>query len=280
MTAMCGAEASNRDAILIFYEDVLLKGRMDLLHRLVARSYVPHVPRFARGLAPAAGCEALLQRLCGAGPLPNEVKRIIGDGDFVFTHVKYPGPGPVPVAGSDVFQFDEEGRICAHWNVRQPLGRTAGDIDEWFTAAPPAPAPTPVPLDRGQLKARVREMLDELWAKGDSSLVAKYYAESYVQHNPDMPGGFARIKEVLDNDIRGHIQATGAPFPIEIHHLGAEGDLVFLHLSLFMAGINRNAGERSTNVDIFRVDQSGLMIEHWDVLQIQGEALPDSLTIF
>jgi predicted SnoaL-like aldol condensation-catalyzing enzyme len=47
-----------------------------------------------------------------------------------------------------------------------------------------------------------------------------------------------------------------------------------------MAGINRNAGESSTNVDIFRVDQSGLMIEHWDVLQIQGEGLPDSRTIF
>jgi predicted SnoaL-like aldol condensation-catalyzing enzyme len=273
---MSGAEASHKDATLSFYEDVLLKGRTDLLRRLVARSYVPHVPRFARGAAPATGCEALLQRLRATGPLPNEVKRIICDGDFVFTHVKY--PGPVPVAGSDVFQFDEEGRICAHWNVRQPLRRTAGDIDEWFTAAPPAPEP--VTLDRGQLKARVREMLDELWAKGDSSLVAKYYAESYVQHNPDMRGGFARIKEVLDNDIRGRIQATGAPFPIEMHHIGAEGDLVFLHLSLFMAGINRSGGERSTNVDIFRVDPSGLMIEHWDVLQIQGEALPNSLTVF
>ena len=265
----------------MFYQDVLLKGRTDLLQRLVARSYVPHVPRFVRGPMPTIGCEALQQRLRASGPLPNEVKRMIGDGDFVFTHVKY--PGPAPVAGSDVFQFDEEGRICAHWNVRQPLGRTSGDIDEWFAAAPPvsgAAGPVPVTLDRGQLKARVREMLDELWSKGDSSLLAKYYAESYVQHNPDMPGGFARIKEVLDNDIRGHIRATGAPFPIEIHHIGAEGDLVFLHLSLCMAGINRNAGERSTNVDIFRVDQSGLMIEHWDVLQIQGEALPDSLTIF
>src|SRR5712672_2248341 len=98
MTAMCGAEASHRDAILIFYEDVLLKGRLDLLHRLVARSYVPHVPRFARGLAPAAGCEALLQRLCAWGPLPNEVKRIICDGDFVLTMSSIPGPGPLPGA--------------------------------------------------------------------------------------------------------------------------------------------------------------------------------------
>ena len=52
------------------------------------------------------------------------------------------------------------------------------------------------------------------------------------------------------------------------------------HKDAILSGINRNAGESSTNVDIFRVDQSGLMIEHWDVLQMQGEALPNSLTIF
>jgi predicted SnoaL-like aldol condensation-catalyzing enzyme len=268
-------EAAHKDATLLLYEDVLLNGRIGSLHRLVSTSYVPHVPRFAQSTAPAAGREALLERLKVTGPLPNEVQRIICDGDFVFTHVKY--PGPVPIAGSDVFQFDDQGRICAHWNVRQPL-RRAGDTDAWFTAAPHSPAP--IGPDRARLKALVREMLDKLWAQGDSTLIAKYYSESYVQHNPDMPGGFARIKEVLDTDIRQYVQSTGTRFPIEIHHLGAEGDLVFLHLSLFMAGINRNAGDSSTNVDIFRVDQSGRLIEHWDVLQMQSEMLPSSSTIF
>ena len=269
-------EAAQKEATLLLYEDVLSQGRIDSLHRLVSTSYVPHVPRFAQSTAPAAGREALLERLRVSGPLPNEVKRIICDGDLVFTHVKY--PGPVPIAGSDVFQFDDQGRICAHWNVRQPLRRRTGDTDQWFTAAPRSAAP--LTLDRERLKARVREMLDELWAKGDSTLIGTYYSESYVQHNPDMPGGFARIKEVLDTDIRGYVQSTGTRFPIEIHHLGAEGDLVFLHLSLFMAGINRNAGDSSTNVDIFRVDRSGRMTEHWDVLQMQSEMLPSSSTIF
>jgi predicted SnoaL-like aldol condensation-catalyzing enzyme len=273
---MRGSEAAHEDAILILYGDVLLQGRIDLLRRLVSPSYVPHVPRFAQGVAPAGGCEALFERLRASGPVPNEVKRIICDGDIALAHVKY--PGPVPIAGADVFRFDAEGRICAHWNVRQPLERSAGGIDEWFTAGPAAPAPAA--LDRSQLKARVREMLQELWAKGDAALVPQFYSKDYLQHNPDMPGGFARIKEVVDTDIRRYIQAAGAPFPIEVHHMGAEGDLVFVHLSLFMAGINRNAGDSSTNVDIFRVDQSGLMVEHWDVLQMQSEALPNSLTIF
>jgi predicted SnoaL-like aldol condensation-catalyzing enzyme len=65
-----------------------------------------------------------------------------------------------------------------------------------------------------------------------------------------------------------------------VHRIGAEGDFVFVHLSLFMAGINRNAGDRSTNVDIFRVDESGRMVEHWDVLEMESEPLPDATTLF
>jgi predicted SnoaL-like aldol condensation-catalyzing enzyme len=123
-------------------------------------------------------------------------------------------------------------------------------------------------------------MLTELWSKGNPELVADFYAESYVQHNPDMPGGYARIRQVVENDIRRYIEITGGPFPVDVHHVGAEGDIVFVHLSLFMAGINRNDGDRSTNVDIFRVDRHGRMVEHWDVLQIDGVALPPTATVF
>ena len=123
-------------------------------------------------------------------------------------------------------------------------------------------------------------MLTELWSKGNADLVADFYAESYVQHNADMPGGYARIREIVENDIPRYIEATGGPFPVDVHHMGAEGDIVFVHLSLFMAGINRNDGDRSTNVDIFRVDRHGRMVEHWDVLQIEGVALPPTATVF
>jgi predicted SnoaL-like aldol condensation-catalyzing enzyme len=270
-----GHEA-HKEAIRTFYSEVLSQGRTDLVQQLVAESYEPHVPRFAQPTAPAAGRQALLERLRASGPVRNEVKRLIADEDFVFTHVKY--PGPVPLAGSDIFRLDEAGKICAHWSVRQPLGRSSADVDERFASA--QGLATAATWERAALKKLVRRMLDELWAKGDSSLVPKYYAKSYIQHNPEMPGGFARIQEVVDNDIRGYIAATGRPYPIEVHHIGAEGDLVFVHLSISMAGINRNAGDSATNVDIFRVDDSALMIEHWDVLQMASEALPNASSLF
>jgi predicted SnoaL-like aldol condensation-catalyzing enzyme len=123
-------------------------------------------------------------------------------------------------------------------------------------------------------------MLEELWAKGDSSLVPNYYSQAYIQHNPDMPGGYRRILEVVDQNIRGYIAAAGTAFPIEGHRIGAQGGLVFVHHSIFMAGINRNEGDRSTNVDIFRVDEAGLMIEHWDILQMASEELPAAASLF
>jgi predicted SnoaL-like aldol condensation-catalyzing enzyme len=94
-----------------------------------------------------------------------------------------------------------------------------------------------------------------------------------------MPGGYDRILEVVNKDIRSYMRRTGGLFPVQVHRLGAEGDTVFVHISIFMAGINRNDDVRSTNVDIFRVDEQGRMFEHWDVLQMENEPA-DPTTLF
>lgn len=271
-----GSAAAQVGVVQTFYGEVLSRGRTELLHELIAPAYQPHVARFAQHLAPAAGREALIERLRAAGPLALEVKRCIVDGDFVFAHVKYAGTSPL--AGCDIFEFDAAGRICAHWNIRQPISGSPEHIEEYFADAPGLESGPPWP--REALRKRIRAMLEELWAKGDSSLVPDFYSPAYVQHNPDMPGGFKRIQEVVERDIRAYIRSAGTPFPIELHRIGVQGDLAFVYLSIFMAGINRNDGDRSTNVDIFRVNEAGLMIEHWDVLQMSGEALPSAASIF
>ena len=270
------AEAARLETVLTFFREVLAGGRTELLPALVATAYQPHVPRFAEQGAPAAGRDALRERVLASGPIAHTVKRIIVDGDFVYAHVKY--PGPIPIAGCDIFELDDAGLICAHWNVRQPISGDSARVEEHFADAPGlAPGPA---WPRDVLTKRIRTMLEELWAKGDSSLVPEYYSEAYIQHNPDMPGGYRRIREVVEQNIRGYIHAAGTPFPIEIHRIGAQGDLAFVHHSIFMAGINRNEGDRSTNVDIFRINQAGLMIEHWDVLQMASEELPTASSLF
>jgi predicted SnoaL-like aldol condensation-catalyzing enzyme len=266
----------NGDRIREFYADVLGEGRVGRLEALVAPSYVPHVPVFAARTAFDPGIEALRSRLAAFGRVSHRLARVIVDGEVAFAHVVY-GDAKV-VAGVDVFRLDAAGRICEHWNVRQPLKGDAADCAAHFSDDLPGDAD--FPFDPTWLKTRVSTMLKELWGKGRAELVPEFYAQSYIQHNRDMPGGFQRIQQVVRHDIRRYIERTGSGFPIEVHHMAAEGDLACVHLSLFMAGINRNDGARSTNVDIFRLDRQGRMTEHWDVLQIEGIALSASASLF
>ena len=265
--------------VLDFHAEVLggsATARLETLPSLFAVDYSPQLPAFRGISALAPGRAALAGRLASLGAVPHRVARVLADGNLVLAHVQY--PGDTPVAGVDIYEFDQQGLIGRHWNVRQPLPRDSGAGDDRFeTNRAYAIADS---LDPNWLKARVREMLMEFWGKGRGELIDEFYSESYVQHNAEMPGGYQRIREIVQNDIPRYIQATGGPFPIQIHHLVAEGDLVGVHLSIFMAGINRNDGERSTNVDIFRVNRDGRMVEHWDVLQIDGVALPASATQF
>ena len=259
----------SRDCIREFYADILGEGRLRRLEALVAPTYAPHVPVFARkGLDP--GIEALRSRLAAFGSVAHRLARLIVDGDLVFAHVLY--EGKPPLAGVDIFRLDTAGRVSAHWNVRQALPRNGSDQSGRFASDLAGDAH--FPFAPAWARARVALMLNELWASGREELVPDFYAQSYIQHNPEMPGGFERIREVVRHDIRQYIERTGRAFPITVHHLAAERDLACVHLSIFLAGLNRNHGARSTNVDIFRLDREGRMIEHWDVLQIEGSALP------
>jgi predicted SnoaL-like aldol condensation-catalyzing enzyme len=265
-----------REAVRQFHQELLHEGRIELLDSLLAPDYLPHTAALKHLPQLAPGRAALRQRLLAAGTVRNVVKRIVVDGDHAYVHAHY--CGAAQAAGVDIYRFDAAGLIAEHWNLRQPID-DAADIGDWrFSATLPVremPAWT-----AEALKQRVRAMLTQMWMPGDLSLVPEYYAESYVQHNPEMPGGFQRIREVVETNIRGYIAAHGSPFPINIHHLAAEGNLVFVHQSIFMAGINRNEGVRSTNVDIFLVDDSGRMAEHWDVLQMDTVPLADESSLF
>jgi predicted SnoaL-like aldol condensation-catalyzing enzyme len=74
--------------------------------------------------------------------------------------------------------------------------------------------------------------------------------EDYVQHNPQAGNGLQAVKDYF---------APIGPVDVEVHRVIAEGDLVAVHANyktLNMAG-----------VDIFRLNEDGKIIEHWDVVQ-------------
>jgi predicted SnoaL-like aldol condensation-catalyzing enzyme len=265
-----------RDTIVRLYEQVIRAGQFDALDELVAPDYRPHLPAFRGHPTLEPGRPALRARLGALAGLGHRVARLIVDGDVAIAHVKY--EEPIPMAGADVFRLGSDGRIVEHWNVRQPLPAEGGRGDDRF-ANELSPDPS-LAMSPAQLRAHLQQLLIEFWSRGQASLLGKYYDPSYIQHNAEMPGGYWRIKEIIENDIPRYIAATGGPYPIEIHRIAAQGDLVCAHISIFMAGIGRDDGRRSTNVDIFRINAQRRMVEHWDVLHIDGVALPSTKTLF
>lgn len=267
---------SPREKVQALYA-ALAAGDASTLPELVGRDYVPHCADL-NGLAqPEPGLDALRARVERTGGLPHEVHRIIADDDLVCAHVRY--DGEIPVAGLDLFRLDGEGMIVEHWASRQPIPNDdARGVDRFGGGGRPD---LPVsPERRAEMRKVMQDLLRGVWAEGRPELVPVHYAPHYVQHNPDMPGGAERIREIVETNIADYRARTGGDFPIEIHQIGAGGDLIFVRYSIFMAGIGRMEGSRATNTDIFRIDADNRMIEHWDVLEMHGEPMPDTRTLF
>ena len=103
--------------------------------------------------------------------------------------------------------------------------------------------------DTQQNKETVARLFDAFRA-GNPDAFDELIVEDYVQHNPQADNGLQAVKEFF--------RPLG-PVDVEVYRVIADGDLVAAHShyrSFNMAG-----------VDIWRFNDEGKMVEHWDVLQ-------------
>jgi predicted SnoaL-like aldol condensation-catalyzing enzyme len=138
-----------------------------------------------------------------------------------------------------------------------------------WTAGLPAQAATAEQMERN--KKNVIAFYDAAINQKDFEKAKVYFGAMYKQHNPAAADG--------PEGLKGFIEFLKAKFPnakSEFKRVFADGDYVIVHVHAV-----REPGTRGLAIiDIFRCDENGKVVEHWDVAQPVPEKAANSNGMF
>ena len=100
--------------------------------------------------------------------------------------------------------------------------------------------------------------------------IERYAGAVYIQHNPHVADG----KEAFI----AYFEKMAGDYPGKVTHFKraiAEGNFVVLHCHQIWPGSDDYAG-----IDIFRFDDAGKIVEHWDVLQVISDGSKNDNGLF
>lgn len=211
-----------------------------------SEKYIQHNLGVADGLE---GFGKVLQAL-PKGSAKVDTKRVLQDGDYVFTHTDYNFFGPK--VGFDIFRF-ENGKIVEHWDNLQtaagpnPSGHTM--IDGSVEIAD---------IDKADAnKQLVTDFVEDILVNGRFERLSGYFdGDNYIQHNPQIADKLSGLATAL-----AALSKAGVAIKYDrVHKVLGEGNFVLV------ISEGDFGGRHTSFYDLFRVEK-GKIAEHWDTLE-------------
>lgn len=122
--------AANKANAIAFYRTAYEGDPRKAIELYVGDQYIQHNPDVADG---EVGFIAYFERMQREYPEKSiEFVRCIAEGDLVALHTHQTWPGDDQYVTMDFFRFDENGKICEHWDAIQQIPAKAANKNAMY----------------------------------------------------------------------------------------------------------------------------------------------------
>ena len=266
-TACRALSDSEKDAdlVLTFNDKLFDDGDLDAIDEYLAEGYINHNPGSPNTREAFKG--VMTQFIAAGGAANMDTRRFISDGGYVYLHNEFEQQDGTINAVGDIYRV-ENGRITEHWDVIQPEPAPADSVptDNTMLGGPQVDLAAFDAAGVEANKAKVVQAFDLFFNQRDFAAAEALHDPDLIQHNPGTDHGW----DAFETRLQGFFAQSPDMHWTVKRVLGA-GDMVVVHgqytFTAETCGDDGAVGAFAA-FDIFRIDpESGLIAEHWDMLQ-------------